>query len=37
MSGGARRPPPHYGKLYATLSEELEDGVAIGPVASPPS
>eukprot|EP01043_Picozoa_sp_COSAG02_P134542 COSAG02_NODE_72708_length_182_cov_20.518072_1_plen_36_part_01 len=35
--GGHDAPPPHYGKLYATLSEELEDGVAIGPVASPPS
>eukprot|EP01043_Picozoa_sp_COSAG02_P137822 COSAG02_NODE_76317_length_135_cov_4489.194444_1_plen_29_part_10 len=28
--GGHDAPPPHYGKLYATLSEELEDGVAIG-------
>ena len=34
---GDTTPPPHDGKLYATLLEELEDGATIGPVASPPS
>jgi len=34
---GDTTPPPHDGQLHSTLSEELEDGATIGPVASPPS